>query len=183
MADRHLPVRPDHDQLKHQAKDLLKAIEAADPAALAELKKHHPEQPDPSIVKLADAQLALAGSYGVASWPRLVLACRMTEAICRDDLDTVPNLVREHPALLHEDAGGVKGNWGPPMSCAANLGRDRIIRMLRESGAEDVQFAFDRACVQGEIGTARMLREMGAQPVRGSVMGSCETQNSDGLPD
>jgi Ankyrin repeat len=181
MADRHLPVRPDHDQLKHQAKDLLKAIKAGDPDAIAEMKKHHPEQPDPATVTLADAQLALARSYGVASWPRLVLACRMTEAICRDDIDTVRDLVRQHPALLHEHARGVTGNWGPPMSYAANLGRDRIIRMLREAGADDVQFAFDRACLQGEIGTARLLQQMGARPVRGSVMGSCETQNADGL--
>ncbi len=36
--------------------------------------------------------------------------------------------------LLHEDARGVNGNWGPPMSYAANLGRSRIIEMLRARG-------------------------------------------------
>ena len=135
----------------------------------------------PSEAQLADAQLALARSYGLPSWPRLVLACRMTDAICRDDLDTVRDLVVTHPSLLHEDARGVKGNWGPPMSYAANLGRDRIIAMLHDQGAVDVQFAFDRACLQGEIETARRLRAMGARPVPGSVMGPCETLNSEGL--
>jgi hypothetical protein len=67
------------------------------------------------------------------------------------------------------------------MSYAANLGRDRIIRLLRDLGAKDVQFAFDRACLQGELETARLLQGMGARPVRGSVMGPCETLNPRGL--
>ena len=109
----------------------------------------------------------LARSYGLPSWPRLVLACRMTDAIWRDDVDAVRELVVKHPQLLHENARGVKGNWGPPMSYAANLGRDRIIAMLRELGAEDLQHAFDRACLQGRIDTARQLHAMGARPEPG----------------
>lgn len=181
MADRHLPVCPNLEQLKHQAKDLLRAIRQRDPAAVAELTKHHPERPSPDIAKLADAQLALARSYGVASWPRLVLACRMTDAIWRDDVDVVRELVLQHPNLLHEDARGVKGNWGPPMSYAANLGRDRIIAMLSELGAADLQFAFDRATLQGRIETARRLYAMGARPERDSVMGPAETLHGSGL--
>jgi hypothetical protein len=46
-----------------------------------------------------------------------------------------------------------KSNWGPPLSYAANLGRDRIIRMLRELGATDLEHAIDRAVLQGRIGT------------------------------
>jgi hypothetical protein len=78
---RHLPVRPNLDQLKHQAKDLLRAARRGDAAASAELTKHHPERIDPAQARLGDAQLALARSYGLPSWPRLVLACRMTAAI------------------------------------------------------------------------------------------------------
>lgn len=165
MADRQFPVRPDLDQLKHQAKDLLRAIRRGDPSA-----------------KLADAQFALARSYGLPSWPRLVLACRMTDAIWRDDADAVRELVLKHPRLLYENARGVeKSNWGPPMSYAANLGRDGIIAMLRDLGAEDLELAFDRACLQGRIDTARKLVAMGARPVPGSVMGPAETQNGAGL--
>lgn len=181
MPDRHFPIRPNLDQLKHQAKDLLRGIKHGDPAATAELLKHHPEKIEPSDAKLADAQLALARSYGLPNWTRLVLACRMTDAICRDDANAVRDLVLRHPQLLHEDARGVKGNWGPPMSYAANLGRDRIIAMLHDLGATDVQFAFDRACLQGKVDTARRLCAMGARPVNGSVMGPCETQNGTGL--
>ncbi len=181
MADRHFPVRPNLDQLRHQAKDLLRGVRRGDPGAIAELRKHHAEAIEPAEARLADAQFALARSYGLPSWPRLVLACRMTDAICRDDIDAVRDLVLRHPHLLHEDARGVKGNWGPPMSYAANLGRDRIIAMLHELGAADLQFAFDRACLQGQIDTARRLHALGARPVIGSVVGPCETQNAEGL--
>jgi ankyrin repeat protein len=181
MSDRHLPVRPNLDQLRHQAKDLLRALRRGDPAAVAEFQKHHPGHIDAASARLADVQLALARSYGVTTWARLVLACRMTDAICRDDIRTVRKLVRSHPELLHEDARGVKGNWGPPMSYAANLGRDNIIQMLHQAGAADLQFAFDRACLQGEIETARLLHALGARPEKSSVMGPCETQNGDGL--
>ena len=70
MTARHVPVRPNLDQLKHQAKDLLRQIWRGDLAAIAELRKYHPEPVEPGDAKLADAQLALARSYGVASWPR-----------------------------------------------------------------------------------------------------------------
>jgi hypothetical protein len=181
MPDRHFPVRPNLDQLKHQAKDLLREIKHGDQSATAEFPRNHPKQIAPANAKLADAQFALARSYGIASWPRLVLACRLIDAIWRDDLDTVRKLVLKHPSLLHEDARGVKGNWGPPMSYAANLGRDRIIAMLRDLGAEDVQFAFERACLQGQLDTARLLYAMGARPAIDSVMGPAEALSASGL--
>jgi ankyrin repeat protein len=191
FTDRHFPVRPNLDQLKYQAKDLLRAIRQGDPAALAELRKHHPGKTAKAIdasaakladVKLADAQAALARSYGLPSWPRLVTACRMTDAIWRDDADSVRELVLKDPRLLHESARGVAdSNWGPPMSYAANVGQDGIIAMLREMGANDLQHAFDRACLQGQIETARRLHMMGARPTSGCVMGPCETLNPEGL--
>jgi hypothetical protein len=181
MTDRHFPVRPDLEQLKHQAKDLLRGVRRADPAAIAELHRNHPERIEPGDAKLADAQLALARSYGLPSWPRLVLACRLTDAIWRDDAGVVRELVLKHPKLLHEDARGVKGNWGPPMSYAANIGRDRIIAMLRDLGAGDLQFAFDRACLQGQLVVARQLYEMGARPTRDAVMGPAESLHGTGL--
>ena len=64
MPDRHFPVRPDLGQLEQQAEDLLRSIRGDTPAA-----------------KLADAQHKLARSYGIASWPRLELACRLIDAI------------------------------------------------------------------------------------------------------
>ena len=136
MPDRWIPVRPDLDQLKHQAKDLLRQIRSSDPAAIEDFKRFHPEEIDPSKAKLSDAQLVLARSYQATSWPRLAVACKMIDAIWRDDADAVREIVTKHPQLLHEDALVRKNsNWGPPMSYAANLGRDRIIEMLHGLGA------------------------------------------------
>ena len=63
--DRHFPVRPNLDQLRHQAKDLLHAIRRGESEALAEFDKHHPGKIDAATSKLADAQLVLARSYGL----------------------------------------------------------------------------------------------------------------------
>src|SRR5579864_6636089 len=180
--DRYFPVRPNLDQLRHQAKDLLRAIRANDPAAVTELRKHHPKDVEAARAKLADAQVVLARAYGLPSWARLVSACRMTDAIWRGDVEAVRKLVLKEPRLLHEAARGVPdSNWGPPMSYAANVGQDAIIEMLRGLGATDVQHAFDRAVLQGQIETARRLHAMGARPLPGCCMGPCETLNSDGL--
>jgi hypothetical protein len=182
MTDRHFPVHPNLRQLRNQAKDLLKAIHRGEPAALADLAEHHPDRPDPAEATLVDAQLALARSYGLPSWPRLILACEVTDAICRNRTNDLRALMVKHPNLITENARGTKGcNWGPPMSYAANLGRTRIIDMMRELGATDFGHAFDRACLQGEIATARQLHAMGARPARDAFMGPAETLSPEGM--
>jgi hypothetical protein len=164
MASRHFPVHPNLGQLKHQAKDLLRAIRRSDSEAVADLREYQPKSIDPASARLADAQLVLASSYGLPSWPRLVTACRMTDAIWHGNVETVRAMVLRNPRLLSEDARGVEGNWGPPMSYAANLGQDGIVEMLRSLGASDLQFAFGRACLQGQVETARKLQAMMGNP-------------------
>lgn len=183
MPERHIPVRPNLDQLKHQAKDLLKAARKGDASAMADFKEFHPEKIDGADAKLADAQLVLARSYGIPSWPRLVQACQMTDAIWRDDVEAVRKLVMKHPALLHEMARGTKeSNWGPPMSYAANVGRDQIIRMLHDLGATDHQRALGRAALQSKIETARMLHKLAGspRPPEGALCGAAYTLSVSG---
>jgi len=165
MPERRLPVRPDLTQLKNQAKDLLRAIHRGDSAAIDEFRQFHPDNIDPQAAKLADAQLALARSYQASSWPRLVHACNLIDAIWREDLETVRELVTKHPHLLHENAGIRNSNWGPPLSYAANLGRDRIIEMLHAMGATDHVHALIRAELQSQIATARLLHKLMGSPV------------------
>src|SRR5260370_805427 len=197
LPSRRLPVRPNLDQLKHQAKDLLHDIRRGDPAAIGEFNAFHPRPipidkggreivqhedtaridagEPPAVpggktevlgkVTLSDAQLVLARSYEAPSWPRLVQCCNLIDAIWRDDVDTVRELVMKHPNLLYENAGIRNNNWGPPVSYAANLGRDEIIRVLYDLGASDLEHAIDRATLQSKIGTARMLHEwLGSPP-------------------
>lgn len=166
MARRRLPVHPDLDQLKHQAKDVLRQIRAGHPDALADLAEHHPDPIAPEKCKLADAQLVLARSYEAPSWPRLVQGVQLVEAIWRDDLHTVRTLIERNPRLLHEQALiRQSSNWGPPMTYAANLGRDRIIQMLHGMGAADLDTAMARAALQGKTDTALMLHELLGKPV------------------
>ena len=180
---RHLPVRPRLDQLKHQAKDFLRNIHRGDPEALEEFNNFHPRAgADPATIKLSEAQFVLARSYGAVSWPRLVQSCNLIDAIWRDDLEAVRELVTKHPNLLHEDARIRKCNWGPPMSYAANLGRDQIIKMLYDLGARDLESAIDRAMLQSKIGTARMLYELMGSPTppEGALGGPAYTLSASG---
>jgi ankyrin repeat protein len=162
---RRLPVRPNLEQLQRQAKELLRAVRAGDANAIADMREHHPESIDPAAAKLADAQLVLARTYGASSWPRLVHAVRLADAIWRDDADEVRALVTQNPALVHENVLlRADSNWGPPMTYAANLGRDTIIRFLHSRGAKDLPFAAGRAALQGKTATVHLIYELGGRP-------------------
>jgi hypothetical protein len=165
MVDRRLPVRPNLEQLKHQARDLLRAVRAGDEAALAEMRERHPDAIHPAAVRLADAQLVLARGYQAPSWTRLVQAVHIADAIWNDDLEALRDLVTRNPTLLHEDVLIRRdSNWGPPMTYAANLGRDRLIRLLHGLGAVDLETAAGRAALQGHVATATMIYEMAGRP-------------------
>ncbi|HTS09913.1 MAG TPA: ankyrin repeat domain-containing protein [Candidatus Eisenbacteria bacterium] len=180
--DRHFPVHPNLEQLRHQAKDLLQDLHQGEPRALALWQIHRSDAGPSSAAKLADAQFVLARMYGIASWLRMATACRLIDAIWRGDVDEVRQLIVKNSKLLSESATGVPdSNWGPPMTYAANIGQDAIIEMLHELGAEDVQHAFSRACLQGKIETARRLQAMGGRITLGIVMGPCETLDDAGL--
>jgi hypothetical protein len=182
MSDRHFPVRPDLQQLRHQAKDLLRAFRSGDPSALADFAQHHPEKPDAASARLADAQLVLARSYGASSWTRLVQSCELIDAIWRDDVGGVRDLVTRNPHLLRENAGIRNGNWGPPLTYAANLGRDAIIAMLHGLGARDLGTALDRATLQSRIETARKIHAMMGSPALpdGALGGPAYTLSASG---
>jgi hypothetical protein len=60
-----LPGRPDLDQLRRQARELLRAVAASDEQALVRIRVVSQKQ------TLSAAQLAIAREYGFASWPKL----------------------------------------------------------------------------------------------------------------
>jgi hypothetical protein len=60
-----LPAHPNLDQLRHQAKDLVRAAKAGDADALSEIWTTSDR------VTLDAAQLAVARRYGFASWAKL----------------------------------------------------------------------------------------------------------------
>ena len=192
-VSRGLPDRPHLDVPKREARALLKEWRAGLPEALDRIGRRHPKfrEADPAAISagkflLNDAQLVVAREYGFSNWAELkerinanTVAGLLQEAIHKDDRETVVRLLRANPNLLHIPLWS--GNWGPPMSHAANLGRLEIIKAVSALGARDHQHAFDRALLQGKLECARWLHEHGAKLAPGLVMGVCETLNPAGL--
>jgi hypothetical protein len=119
MTERHFPVRPNLEQLKHQAKDLLRADPALGKLALAQR---------------ALAQRALAQRYGLPSWPRLVLACRMTDAIWPHGAD-----VNGRAVVDADGFGGHTALFGCVVSQPYRVGLrtdDAFARLLLDHGAD-----------------------------------------------
>jgi hypothetical protein len=190
---RRLPPQPHLDVPKRQARELLEEIRAALPQALDRIRRRHPKflraemgAIRPDLFRLSDAQLVIAREYGFSHWPQLkqrielnTPACALEDAIRADESEKAIRLLRETPRLLHVPVRS--GDWGPPMSYAANLGRLEIVKAVAELGAKDFQHAFDRALLQGKIGCAQWLHQHGGKLTPGLVMGACETLNVSGL--
>ena len=192
-VSRGLPERPHLDVPKREARELLDQCRQAAEDALERIRRRHPKfktvADDSAIAasfKLSDAQLVIAREYGLSSWTLLKqrinahsAANALREAIAADERERVIAILRTHPEMLHLPVWS--GNWGPPMSHAANLGRLEIIRACAALGARDYQHAFARAVLQGKIECARWLQENGAQILPGMIMGACETLNAAGF--
>jgi len=88
-----LPARPDLDQLRHQAKDLLRAAQGGDSGAIARLRAVSDQ------IILSAAQLALAREYGFASWAKLKLEVERRYTLNSRDLSRLTTLLAEHPEL------------------------------------------------------------------------------------
>lgn len=191
-VSRDLPQRPHLDVPKREARELLKACRAKNADALARIRRRQSKfrhADDATIVagfKLSDAQFVIGREYGYNDWPELkeriqsnTLAGAIDTAIRANDHETIRRILTAYPKLLHIPV--ISGNWGPPMSHAANLGRLETIKTIAALGARDYQHAFDRAILQGRLECARWLHEHGAKIVPGLVMGACETLNAQGL--
>src|SRR5690349_24803484 len=88
-----LPARPDLDQLRHQAKNLLHAAQRGDPDATARI-----ETVSGRLI-LSSAQLALAREYGFASWAKLKLEVERRDILNSRDLSRLTRLLAGHPEL------------------------------------------------------------------------------------
>ena len=88
-----LPARPDLGQLRHQAKDLLRAAQRGDPGAVARIRAVSDR------LILSSAQLALAREYGFASWARLKLEVERRDILNSRDLRRLTRALAEHPEL------------------------------------------------------------------------------------
>src|SRR3954471_18371711 len=172
-VSRGLPAHPHIDVPKRASRELLDDWRKGEPQAFERIRQRHPKfaQADDMAIaaapfRLNDSQLVIAREYGFAHWAELkqrieanAHAQALAAAIRANDHSAVVEIVRTNPALL--DIPLVSGNWGPPMSHAANLGHLKIIETLAALGARDFQHAFDRAVLQGQIECAGWLHAHG----------------------
>ena len=96
---RSLPARPNLEQQKHQAKELLKSFTAGDAESQARVRS---ELPDKQRITLADAQFVLAREYGFVGWTAL------KEHIESRTEDRATVIERVHDAFRRRDAGALR---------------------------------------------------------------------------
>ena len=101
---RALPPRPDLEQLKRQAKELLESFVSGETATVAEVAMHYHDA-DPATFALHDAQLVIARAYGFESWPKLkafvdgATAKRLIDAVRSRNVDDVRSILNARPEL------------------------------------------------------------------------------------
>jgi uncharacterized protein len=111
-----LPVRPDLEQLRRRAKNLLAAAKRGDGDALGRIHAVSDR------LMLASAQLAVAREYGFASWPRLKTEVERREILNGRDLPRLRTLLAEDPSLAAEPMDHWCDHHGaPPLSYMAML--------------------------------------------------------------
>ena len=179
MPVRQFPSRPNLDQLRHQAKDLLRALRNGDPAAIDDFSAHHSPGFDLADATLADAQLVLARSYQASSWPELVFVCEVLDAIAHDDVEALRDLLARHPHLTRDAWKDPASGWMPAVAKAAELGLHRVIRMLQARGARGVAETRARPHLRKWLDMLRLLGQLGAQAPRDAVGGAVEILNGE----
>ena len=145
-----LPARPSLEQLRKQAKELLKQLRAGGPAALTRARAQHPGLEPNDRFALADAQLVLAREYGFRSWARLKHHVEAVQrpadfdepiwgrdtwpflvAVYRGDESTVREMLKRDPSLARAEYAYLQ-----PLHYAVRGGRIAMVRLLIEAGAD-----------------------------------------------
>lgn len=137
---RTLSTKPNLEQLRKQAKQLLKSFKAGDVKAVAEVELFE-HSPDRATFALADAQRVLARAYGFPSWTRLKLHVdgvnikAFCDAVEAGDVASVRKLAKARPELVGLSPDGEEGER--IALHIAVLNRDvEMTRALMESGSD-----------------------------------------------
>ena len=139
FAASSLPRFPNLDQLKHQAKDLLREVRAREPDAVRAFQDH-PRAVSADEAKLADAQLLLARRYGFDSWPKLRLEIagrQLRKAVWDKNPQAALQVLEAEPGSLHES--GSHPMWGGQpnaLHVAAERGNLETVGLLLDRGAD-----------------------------------------------
>lgn len=143
-----LPARADLEQLRRQAKDLLRTAERGDPAAVARIRSVSEQ------LALSSAQLAVAREHGFPSWAQLRLEVERRAVLDSGDAARLVDLLAAHPELAVQRMSG----WCDHLHGASPLG---YVAMMRFDTTRDTW-----RDVPGTAALARALLDAGA-PVEG----------------
>ena len=170
-AVRILPSRPNVQQYKKQAKELLEAWKSGDSDARQRITTFHPrlsklpqkkaqiESSRPTALVLADAHLVLAREHGFESWPKfsghiealnrtgsMVPAFeRATDAIVAGDVAGLERLLSENPQLIR--------------ARSTRLHRATLLHYVGANGVED----FRQKTARNAVDILQVLLEAGAE--------------------
>jgi ankyrin repeat protein len=157
---RRLPQRPNLEQLRKQAKDLLEHYRAGDAAAIAEVQQFEPKpNPNPTPFALSDAQRVLARAYGYESWPRLkafvdgVNVEELAEAVKAGDMAKVRVLLEARPELVGKDMAA--SNEHRALHYAVLRRDPAMVRLLMEAGADARKGIFPHRDATSALAIAR----------------------------
>lgn len=187
---KQLPSRPNLEQLKKQAKLVLKGHQAANPEMLRRIQEHHPRWRKSSEAgiqhvkfTLSDAQLVIASEYGFETWAKLKTHIRLhaappasetdmnslRDAAGRGDLNQLKAMLDAHPELVNEPGGpGVR----TALHHAVFGKQDAAVKLLLERGADpnfrcegDNATPLHFAAEKQLFSIIRMLIEHGSDPI------------------
>jgi hypothetical protein len=167
MSDRapsQLPPRPSLEHLRKQAKDLLRACRDGDAVAFERVRRHKPQQNNPS---LADAQFALAREYGFESWKSL--SARVSAATT--DPRTAPHGLSTRPPFYKVDWDAKRLEPRQPLT---DTDWDRILDVMRDHGIT----ALD---ARGQMTDAVLERLTHLDQITGLFLGGSKRLTDDGL--
>ncbi|MGA9978702.1 MAG: ankyrin repeat domain-containing protein [Candidatus Sulfotelmatobacter sp.] len=174
-----LPARANLEHLKNEAKQLLKTMRSRDP--------HVPSQTRADVrteVRLAEAQLLVARSYGFASWRRLKsfvdalhdFGRQLINAVHAGDLETMRKILDRHPDLVNAGADLPRLDR-PSDTVAMRLihlaiaeAKVDVLRLLIERGADlnarnaDGRLPLHDCFELNHDDFAKILLEAGAEP-------------------
>jgi ankyrin repeat protein len=155
---RRLPEQPSLEQLRKQAKELLRDFRSGLASAVTEVSQFE-YNPESSKFGLSDAQRVIARAYGFASWPKLkafvdgATIARFINAVKAGDLDPVRSMLASRPELVAMDAAENDEHRGLHY---AVLGRDLpMVRLLMEAGADARKGIFPHRDATSALALAR----------------------------